>query len=119
MTKFEQISKLIDAGYTKAEIDALMIDNEVNNVASVEPSNTDNDSNVKNSKEPEQITEQNNELEQKKEPDNGSISNSVLLTAINNLTTTIQTMNRNTVTSDGNVTENKETVTDILTKCLK
>lgn len=114
MTKSEQIFKLIEAGYSKAEIDAIMNDAEVNNTdGTPSPEGEKNNENSTNG----------NATETKKEETaptvNDAVSNTVLLTAINNLTKAIQENNRNTVTSDGNVNSATESVSDILSKCLK
>lgn len=116
MTKAEQIFKLIEAGYSKAEIDTLMNDVEVNNTKFKPSDNSEvNNENSTN--------ENGNATETKKEETaptvNDVVSNTVLLTAINNLTKAIQENNRNTTTSDGNVNGATESVSDILSKCLK
>ena len=116
MTKSEQIFKLIDAGYSKAEIDALMNDVEVNNTK-VEPSDNSEVNNEKSTNENGNATETKNE--ETTSTVNDAVSNTVLLTAINNLTKAIQENNRNTTTSDGNVNSASESVSDILSKCLK
>ncbi len=114
MTKSEQIFKLIEAGYSKAEIDAIMNDAEVNNT-SVEPSNTSEVDNANETKSNDTETATKETVSTVSD----SVSNTVLLTAINNLTKAIQENNRNTVTSDGNVNATTESVSDILSKCLK
>ena len=115
MTKSEQIFKLIEAGYSKAEIDAIMNDAEVNNT-SVEPSNTSEVDKANETKSNDTETETTKET---MSTVSDTVSNTVLLTAINNLTKAIQENNRNTVTSDGNVNATTESVSDILSKCLK
>ena len=115
MSKSETIMKLIEAGYTKAEIDAIMIDQETNTAGTtkeVEPSTAGVDSNVT-----EQVTTQ--ATTETASTVNDAISNAVLLTAINNLTQAIQEQNRNSITSDGNVNAQSENVSDILAKTLK
>lgn len=115
MSKSETIMKLIEAGYTKAEIDAIMIDQETNTAGTtkeVEPSTAGVDSNVK-----EQVKTQ--ETKETTSTVNDAISNAVLLTAINNLTQAIQEQNRNSITSDGNVNATTESASDILAKTLK
>ena len=114
-TKSEQIFKLIEAGYSKAEIDAIMMDNEVNNTSAGVPSAGAGDvnSNVATSNETAPATTET------KSTASDDVSNVALLTAITNLTKVIQESNRNTSTSDGNVNNVTESVTDILGKCLK
>lgn len=115
MSKSETIMKLIEAGYTKAEIDAIMIDQETNTAGTtkeVEPSTAGVDSNVT-----EQVTTQ--ATAETASTVNDAISNAVLLTAINNLTQAIQEQNRNSITSDGNVNATTESASDILAKTLK
>lgn len=117
MSKSETIMKLIEAGYTKAEIDAIMIDQETNTAGTtkeVEPSTAGVDSNVTTQT---QTTTQ--ATAETASTVNDAISNAVLLTAINNLTQAIQEQNRNSVTSDGNVNATTENVSDILAKTLK
>lgn len=117
MSKSETIMKLIEAGYTKAEIDAIMIDQETNTAGTtkeVEPSTAGVDSKVT-----EQTQTQIQTTTETASTVNDAISNAVLLTAINNLTQAIQEQNRNSVTSDGNVNATTENVSDILAKTLK
>lgn len=116
MTKAEQIFKLIEAGYSKAEIDTLMNDIEVYNTK-VEPSDNSEVNNEKSTNENGNATE--TKKEETAPTVNDAVSNTVLLTAINNLTKAIQENNRNTTTSDGNVNGSSESVSDILSKCLK
>lgn len=114
-TKSEQIFKLIEAGYSKAEIDAIMMDNEVNNTSAGDPSTGAGEvnSNVTSSNETTPAPTET------KPTASDDVSNVALLTAITNLTKVIQESNRNTSTSDGNVNNVTESVTDILGKCLK
>ena len=114
-TKSEQIFKLIEAGYSKAEIDAIMMDNEVNNTSTDDPSigAGEVNSNVTSSNETTPAPTET------KSTASDDVSNVALLTAITNLTKVIQESNRNTSTSDGNVNNVTESVTDILGKCLK
>ena len=114
-TKSEQIFKLIEAGYSKAEIDAIMMDNEVNNTSAGDPSTgaSEVNSNVTVSNETTPAPTET------KSTASDDVSNVALLTAITNLTKVIQESNRNTSTSDGNVNNVTESVTDILGKCLK
>lgn len=115
MSKSETIMKLIEAGYTKAEIDAIMIDQETNTAGTtkeVEPSTASVDSNVTEQAMTQATTETTSTV-------NDTISNAVLLTAINNLTQAIQEQNRNSITSDGNVNVVTESASDILAKTLK
>ena len=117
MSKSETIMKLIEAGYTKAEIDAIMIDQETNTAGTtneVEPSTAGVDSNATTQT---QTTTQ--ATAETASTVNDAISNAVLLTAINNLTQAIQEQNRNSVTSDGNVNTSTESASDILAKTLK
>ena len=119
MSKSETIMKLIEAGYTKAEIDAIMIDQETNTVVTtnvVEPSTTGVDSNVTTQTTTQTTTQPTTETTSTV---NDVISNAVLLTAINNLTQAIQEQNRNSITSDGNVNAPAENVSNILAKTLK
>lgn len=117
MTKAEQIFKLIEAGYSKAEIDVLMNDAEVNNNTKVEPSDNSDVNKAKSTNENGNATE--TKKEETAPTVNDTVSNTVLLTAINNLTKAIQENNRNTTTSDGNINGASESVSDILSKCLK
>ena len=114
-SKSEQIMKLIDAGYSKAEIDAIMLDN---NVSESTPSGNET---VDTSKETVTTNETTTETAttETKSTVNDSISNAVLLTAITNLTKAIQEQNRNSTTSDGNVNATTESVSEILSKTLK
>ena len=114
-TKSEQIFKLIEAGYSKAEIDTIMMDNEVNNTSAGDPSTGagDGNSDVKSSNVTTPAPTET------KSTASDDVSNVALQTAITNLTKVIQESNRNTNTSDGNVNNVTESVTDILGKCLK
>ena len=80
-SKSEQIMKLIDAGYSKAEIDAIMLDN---NVSESTPSGNET---VDTSKETVTTNETTTETAttETKSTVNDSISNAVLLTAITNM----------------------------------
>ena len=119
MSKSETIMKLIEAGYTKAEIDAIMIDQETNTAGTtkeVEPSTAGVDSNATTQTQTQTTTQATIETASTV---NDAISNAVLLTAINNLTQAIQEQNRNSITSDGNVNASTESVSDILAKTIK
>ena len=95
MMTSNEVLKLIDAGFTKAEIDALMIDKATE--TATETAATDTTSTV-----------------------NDNVSNLALLTAINNLTKAVQESNRNNITSDGNTqAQTTESVTDIMSKMFK
>ena len=119
MMKSEQILKLIDAGYSKAEIDTLMNDYEVNKVNDTDGTpSTEGEVNNENSTNGNATTTE-TATNDTVSTVNDSVSNTVLLTEINNLTKAIQENNRNTTTSDGNVNSATESVSDILSKCLK
>lgn len=103
-----EVLKLIDAGFTKAEIDALMIEKATETVTE---------------KATETVTEKATETETATDTTstvNDNVSNLALLTAINNLTKAVQESNRNNITSDGNTqTPTTESVTDIMSKMFK
>ena len=108
----KEVLKLIDAGYTKAEIDALLMDVE-------QPADG-------NEKTPEQGTEKATEKETEKTPEQPvtvsteTVSNVALLTAINNLTKVIQENNRNSVTTDNpNGDAKTQTASEALATLLK
>ena len=117
MTNLERIEKLIDAGYTKAEIDALMFD-QTTPSQSGDNTGVDNNEPKSNETTPTEANTANTPTDVNTQSVNDQVSNVALLTAINNLTKTIQQNNRNNDTSDGNVTQS-ESASSILSKALK
>ena len=118
MTNLERIEKLIDAGYTKAEIDALMFDQTPPSQSGDNKGVDNNESKSNETKPTEANTETASTVANNTQTVNDQVSNVALLTAINNLTKTIQQNNRNNDTSDGNVAST-ESASSILSKALK
>lgn len=102
-----EVLRLIDAGYTKAEIDALINDVDIN--ATSESDNSDSNNNSESTNVDTNVSNKN---------DTDNVSNAAILAALNMLNKNMQEFNRNHTTDDTN-TNIGESTTNIMAKMFR